>query len=61
LFNPLVDKFDVLSDAELESKITELNRKFWQTNNPDLKTQIATMLEMYKDEMRSRRAKFYQK
>lgn len=61
MFNPLVDKFDVLSDAELESKITELNRKFWQTNNPDLKTQIATMLEMYKEEMRSRRAKFYQK
>ena len=61
MFNPLVDNFDVLSDAELESKITDLNRKFWQTNNPDLKAQISTLLGMYKDEMRSRRAKFYQK
>lgn len=61
MFNPLVDKFDTISDSELESKITELNRKFWQTSNLNLKMQIATMLDMYKEEMRSRRAKFYQK
>lgn len=61
MFNPLVDKFDNLSDAELESKVNELGRKFWQTQNLDLKTQISTMLEMYKDELRSRREKLYQK
>lgn len=61
MFNPLVDKFDNLSDAEIESKIIELGRKFYLTNNLEVRTQISTLLEMYKEEMRSRRARLYQK
>ena len=61
MFNPLVDNFENLSDFEIESKITDLGRKYWQASNPSLKSQIATIMEMYKDEMRSRRARAYQK
>lgn len=61
MFNPLVDNFKDLSDFEIESKISELGRKYWQASNPSLKAQIATIMEMYKDEMRARRAKTYQK
>lgn len=56
MFNPLVDDFSQLSDAEIEQKITELGRKYWQARNPQLQTQIATILDMYKQEASSRRA-----
>jgi hypothetical protein len=60
MFNPLVDSFDNLTDAEVEQKIIELGRKFWMTHNPEVQAQISTILEMYKEEARTRRAKAYQ-
>jgi len=57
MFNPLVDSLDKLSDTDLDQKISELGRKYWQARNPQLQTQIATMLNMYKEEALSRRAK----
>lgn len=56
MFNPLVDDFSVLSDSEVEDKVAELGRKYFSTHNPQLQQQIATILEMFKDEARSRRA-----
>jgi hypothetical protein len=61
MFNPLVDSFNDLTDTEVESKIVELQRKYFQTNNPGLQQQIATILEMYKEEARARRAREYQR
>lgn len=61
MFNPLVDNFNDLSDSEIESKISELGRKYFQTHNPQVQQQIATILEMYKEEARARRAKQYLK
>lgn len=57
MFNPLVDDFSNLSDNELELKISELSRKYFQTSNPSVKQQIANILDMYKIEMRSRNAR----
>ena len=56
-FNPLVQSFDLLSDNELEEKILTLNKKFWMTQNPQVKEQITAILDMYKAEMEGRRAK----
>lgn len=56
-FNPLVQSFDDLSDNELEEKILTLNKKFWMTQNPQVKEQITAILDMYKAEMEGRRAK----
>ena len=57
MFNPLVDDLTTLSDTELDSKISELGRKYWQSRNPQLQSQIASILEMYKQEAISRRSK----
>ena len=57
MFNPLLDSFDELTDSEIENKISELTRKYFIAKNPQLQHQINTILEMHKEEMRSRRAK----
>lgn len=61
MFNPLVDSFDDLTDSEVDDKIQELSRKYWQTKNPSLQQQISTILEMFKAEAATRRAKQLQK
>ena len=60
MFNPLVDSFAQLSDAEVENKMLELQRKYYMTHNPQVQDQIATILDMYREEARARRAKQYQ-
>ena len=57
MFNPLVDDFSKLSDLEVESKVTDLGRKYFMSRNPEVQMQIARLLEMYKEEMRTRRAR----
>jgi len=61
MFNPLVDSFDQLKDSEIEDKIVELQRKYFQAGaNPQLQQQVQAILEMYKLEMQQRRAKSLQ-
>lgn len=57
MFNPLVNDLSELSEQELENKQIELSRKFWQTQNPDVRMQIQTILDMYRLELQARRAK----
>jgi hypothetical protein len=61
MFNPLVDSLEGLSDSELDLKISELSRKYFQSQNPQVRQQISTILEMYKEEAHCRRARQYQK
>lgn len=56
-FNPLIDSFDNLTDAEVEKSIRELSRKYFQTRNPQVQSQIAVILDMYKIEFRTRLSK----
>jgi hypothetical protein len=57
MFNPLVDDFSKLSDLDVESKVNDLGRKYFMSRNPEVQMQIARLLEMYKEEMRTRRAR----
>jgi hypothetical protein len=57
MFNPLVDSFVELTDSQLESKISDLQKKYFMTHNNDLRQQIARILDMYKSEHMSRMAK----
>ena len=57
MFNPLVDDLSQLEDSEIENKISELSRKYFQARNPDLQRQINVILEMYKQEIILRREK----
>lgn len=58
--NPLVDDMSSLKDSEIESKIQDLSKKYWATNNPNLRFQIAQFLEIYKEELGTRRAKAWE-
>lgn len=61
MFNPLVDSFEDISDSDLEAKTIELSRKYWMTKNPEVQSQISTILFMYQEELKTRRAKNFQK
>ena len=62
MFNPLVDSFSELKDVEIENKIVELQRKYFQAGaNPQLQQQVQAIFEMYKLEMQERRSKSLQK
>jgi hypothetical protein len=61
MFNPLVDDFSLLSDREVEEKLFDLKRKYWQTQNPSVQEQISIIMNMYSEEMHVRSAKAMQK
>lgn len=61
MFNPLVDNLDKMSDSEIEEKVNDLSKKYFQTNNLQLRDQIASVYEMYRHEAAARRAKAYQR
>lgn len=58
--HPLVDNLENLKDPELESKILDLSKKYWQTRNSDVQYQIRMLLDVYNDELRNRRSKLLQ-
>ena len=50
-------KVHLLKDPELEQKIIELSSRYWQTSNPEVQNQIMMVLDDYRLELGSRRAK----
>jgi metal-responsive CopG/Arc/MetJ family transcriptional regulator len=61
MFNPLVDSFDDLTNAQIDESIRDLSKKYFQSRNPQVQQQISTILEMYKQEARTRSAKEMQR
>lgn len=55
--HPLVTNTATLSDNELEQKIIDLSRKYWQVNNPQVQAQISMIIEEYKLEQQTRRVR----
>jgi hypothetical protein len=53
--SPLTMDLKQFTDNQLEDKISELQRKYFMTQNPDLKMQIANILDFYKEEIKDRR------
>jgi hypothetical protein len=58
--HPLIENLNELKDSELENKILDLSKKYWQSRNPQVQHQITLILNMYHEELRSRRAKLWQ-
>ena len=59
MFHPLEEDLSQLKDSEIENKILELNKKYYQAyrlGKPDMLTQISTFITIYKDEMSKRYA-----
>lgn len=58
--HPLAEDFSQLKDAEIETRVSELSKKYWQSSNPSIQNQISLFLDLYNEELRSRRAKMWQ-
>ena len=56
MLNPLVDSLAGLSINELEDKIVVLQRRYFMTANPGVQHQIQNFLEIYQEEVQTRRA-----
>lgn len=54
-----MDDLSQLKDTELENKIQELSRKYFQTHNSIVQHQITVFLDMYRGELEMRRAKMW--
>ena len=57
MIHPLVEDFSQLKDLEIENKLQDLSKKYWQTSNPSVKEQISIFIELYKTELSFRRVK----
>jgi len=58
--HPLAEDFSKLKDVEIENRIQDLNKKYWQAHNPSVQHQISMFLDLYNEELRNRRAKQWQ-
>ena len=57
MIHPLAEDFSNLKDIEIENKLQDLSKKYWQTANPSVKEQISIFIGLYKTELSYRRAK----
>lgn len=53
--HPLIYDLELLKDSELEQKINDLTKKYFMTTNFDVRSQIASVIETYKEELSTRR------
>ena len=58
--HPLIGDLKTLKEPELENKIQELSRRYFQVHNLELQQQIIMLLEGYKEELATRRSKMWQ-
>jgi flavorubredoxin len=54
--HPLAGDLSQLKDAELETKVSDLTKKYFMTNNFLVRDQIAGLLDSYKEELSNRRS-----
>ena len=52
--HPLAGNLEELKDIELESKISDLTKKYFMTRNPGLQAQMRIMLDSLNEELRKR-------
>ncbi len=55
--HPLAEDYSKLKDAEIESRLQDLSKKYFQTTNSALKHQISIFIDIYRTELSARRAK----
>jgi hypothetical protein len=58
---PLAGNLSEIKDGDLENKIFDLSKKYFQTPNMDVRNQIGMLLETYKEELSKRRRESLEK
>ena len=53
--HPLFSETEHLKDSDLEDKIIQLNKRYWQTTNPEVQSQIVLLIDSYKLDLETRR------
>lgn len=59
--HPLIGNLESLKDSDVQNKINELTKKYFLTANIQLRSQIATILDVYREELSMRRSRELQK
>lgn len=59
--HPLIHDLSGLKDGEIESKISELTKRYFSISNPDVQHQIIMVLDTYKEELARRQQATYEK
>jgi len=59
--HPLINNLSDLNDTQLETKLSDLNRKYWLATNQDMRFQLAMIIEDYQNELQQRRLKVWKK
>jgi|TARA_B100001013_G_scaffold298742_1_gene199697 hypothetical protein len=57
MLHPFTQNVSELTLKEIDAKISDLTKKFFQTRNPDAKSQIQLLLNSYKLEVSERQIK----
>ena len=56
MFHPLTEDLGEYSIAQLEAKLSELRKKYFQSRNPELRQQISVFIDVYNQELKQRLA-----
>jgi hypothetical protein len=59
--HPLISNLENLKDSEIDFKINDLTKKYFQSANPDLRQQVSLALDTYKTEQARRQRAEWQK
>lgn len=59
--HPLIGDLAALKDAELEHKLSDLTKKYFQTSNPGLQQQISSVIDSYREELATRKRADWEK
>ena len=57
MFHPFQEDTSEMTVAQLYDKVADLTKKYFQANNPQVKEQISTFIEYYKQEALIKEAK----
>ena len=55
--HPLLENLTVLSEADLQERLSSISTKYWQTQNPDVRSQMMVIIDELKYELRLRSSK----
>lgn len=55
--HPLLENLSVLSEADLQDRLSSISTKYWQTQNPDVRSQMMVIIDELKYELRLRSSK----
>ena len=55
--HPLLENLTVLSETDLQERLSSISTKYWQTQNPDVRSQMMVIIDELKYELRLRSSK----